>query len=395
MTAMTNSSTRPPLIPVNVAIFVGLPLAALVLVPLWGIRHGYDSFQWLWALAFLYLNGLSITGGYHRLWAHKAYEANPALKWFYAFWGGGALQNSILVWASDHRRHHRHVDDNERDPYSAGRGLWYSHMGWMLRTYHSVETDLGNARDLQRDPIVMWQDKHYGVLTLGMNLGLPLALGIWHGDIIGTLLIVGLLRLVVNHHVTFFINSLAHFWGTRPYTNANSARDNGFLAFLTYGEGYHNFHHIFQADYRNGIRWWQWDPTKWMISLCSRIGLANNLNRVSDFKIQRAILDTEFERARCRLDEAHSSASLRDMLEREYQLFTESVNQWKALQSERYERGKEQLGGTLAEKKQVLQKKWESAALRTKFKALEYALKMQRKRLELLMQQVQLQAQAA
>ena len=392
---MSNRNTKPPLNPINAVIFIGLPLAALLLVPFWGVYRGYDGFQWLWALAFLYLNGLSITGGYHRLWAHKAYEASSALKWFYAFWGAGALQNSILIWASDHRRHHRHVDDNERDPYSAGRGLWYSHIGWMLRQYRSTETDLSNAKDLQRDPIVMWQDKHYLALTVFMNVGLPLLLGIWHGDIIGTLLIVGLLRLVINHHVTFFINSLAHFWGSRPYTETNSARDNGFLAFLTYGEGYHNFHHIFQADYRNGIRWWQWDPTKWMIALCSRVGLASNLNKISDFKIQRAMLDTQFERARNKLAETHSSESLRDMLEREYQLFTESINQWTALQAGRYERKKGQLGDALEEKKQVLQQKWEHAALRTRFKALEYSLKMQRKRLELLMQQVQLQAQPA
>jgi stearoyl-CoA desaturase (delta-9 desaturase) len=272
---MSNNTAKPPLNPVNTIIFVGLPLAALILVPAWGIYRGYDGFQWLWALAFLYLNGMSITGGYHRLWAHRAYRASTGLKWFFAFWGAGALQNSILIWASDHRRHHRHVDDNELDPYSAGRGLWFSHMGWMLRQYRSNEPDFSNAKDLQRDPIVMWQDKHYVALTTFMNLGLPVLLGVWHGDIIGTVLLVGLLRLVVNHHVTFFINSLAHYWGSRPYTESNSARDNGFLAFLTYGEGYHNYHHIFQADYRNGIRWWQWDPTKWMIALCSRIGLAS------------------------------------------------------------------------------------------------------------------------
>jgi len=392
---MTQSKKKPALIRVNVAIFVGLPLAALLLVPAWGIYRGFDTFQWLWALAFLYLNGMSITGGYHRLWAHKAYEASPALKWFYAFWGAGALQNSILIWASDHRRHHRHVDDNDLDPYSAGRGLWFSHMGWMLREYRSNETDLTNARDLQRDPVVMWQHRHYVPLTLLMNLGLPLLLGIWHGDIIGTLLLVGLLRLVINHHVTFFINSLAHFWGSRPYTESNSARDNGFLAFLTYGEGYHNFHHIFQTDYRNGIRWWQWDPTKWMINLCSRLGLADNLNRVPDFKIQRALLDTEFERARARLEKAQNSASLRAVLEREYQEFTESINQWTALQAERYGRKKEQLGGALGMKKLHLQQKWEHAALRTRLKELEYSLKMQRKRLGLLMQQLQLQAQMA
>ena len=390
-----SDTTKPPLILINVIVLLVLPVAALVLVPLWGMLHGFDSFQWLWALAFLYLNGMSITGGYHRLWAHKAYEAGPAMKWFFALWGGGALQNSILVWASDHRRHHRYVDDEEHDPYCAGRGLWFSHMGWMLRDYSSSKRGFDNVVDLERDPVVMWQHKHYGAIVLFMNLGLPLLLGIWHGDIIGTLLLVGLLRLVVNHHVTFFINSLAHFWGTRPYTEANSARDNGFLAFLTYGEGYHNFHHAFQADYRNGIRWWQWDPTKWMISLCSKLGLADNLNQISGFKIQRAILNTEFEHARNRLEEAHANDSLRATLEREYVLFSESINQWTTLQAERYERKKEQLGDALEEKKQLLQQKWESAALRTKFKELEYSLKMQRKRLDLLMQQIQLQAQAA
>jgi len=388
---MTTIQEKPSLDPINVVIFLGSPIAALILVPLWGIHHGYDGLQWLWALAFLYLNGMSITGGYHRLWAHKAYEASPALKWFFAFWGAGALQNSILIWASDHRRHHRHVDDNERDPYSAGRGLWFSHIGWMLRKYHTNEQDFSNAKDLLRDPVVVWQDKHYGALTLFMNLGLPLLLGFWHGDVIGTLLLVGLLRLVVNHHVTFFINSLAHYWGSRPYTETNSARDNGFLAFLTYGEGYHNYHHIFQTDYRNGIRWWQWDPTKWMIALCSRLGLARNLNRVSDFKIQRAILDAAFQRARARMDEAQGSETLRAMLEREYQLFTESVNQWTALQADRYGRKKEQLGGALEERKQHLQLKWENAALRTQLRTLEYSMKMQRKRLGLLMEQLQFQ----
>ena len=393
---MTNNTTKPPLNMVNVVIFAGFPIAALILVPFWGMYQGYDSFQWLWALAFLYLNGMSITGGYHRLWAHKSYEASPALKWFFAFWGAGALQNSILIWASDHRRHHRNVDDNELDPYSAGRGLWFSHIGWMLREYNTNDPDFSNVKDLQRDPIVMWQDKHYVALTAFMNLGLPLLLGIWHGEIIGTVLLVGLLRLVVNHHVTFFINSLAHYWGSRPYTESNSARDNGFLAFLTYGEGYHNYHHIFQSDYRNGIRWWQWDPTKWMIALSARVGLASELNRVSNFKVQRAILDTTFDRARTKLEGAMDSESLSEMLEREYQLFTESINQWTALQAERYERTKGHLSDALYEHKQHFHQKWEAAALVNKLKTLEYGLKMQRKRLTLLMEQVHFhQAQMA
>ena len=115
-----------------------------------------------------------------------------------------------------------------------------------------------------------------------MNLGVPLLLGLWHGDIWGCLLLPGLLRLVVSHHVTFFINSLAHYWGSRPYTTENTARDNGILALLTYGEGYHNFHHIFQWDYRNGVRWFQYDPTKWWIAFCSFVGLAKALRRVPE-----------------------------------------------------------------------------------------------------------------
>ena len=229
-----------------------------------------------------------------------------------------------------------------------------------------------------------------------MNLGLPVILGLWHGDVIGTLLLVGLLRLVVNHHVTFLINSLAHYWGSQPYTDTNSARDNGFLAFLTYGEGYHNYHHMFQTDYRNGIRWWQWDPTKWMIATCQYLGLASNLNRASDFKIQRVILDTAFQRARNKMDESQANDSLQVLLEREYQLFTNSINEWTALQTERYERTKEQLSDALEEGKLHLQQKWEHAALLTRLKTLEYSLKMQRKRLSLLMEQVHFhQAQMA
>lgn len=385
-----SSKGLPPLYPVNVVIFIGLPLLALTLVPLWGVYHGYSGVQWAWALAFLYLNGLAITGGYHRLWSHRAYEAHWTLRLWFALWGAGALQNSILIWASDHRRHHRHVDDDQRDPYSAGRGLWFSHMGWMLRDYETNAEDFSNARDLERDPIVAWQHKHYLALTTLMNVGLPLLLGLALGDVVGTLLLVGLARLVLNHHVTFFINSLAHFWGSRPYTDENSARDNGFLAFLTYGEGYHNFHHIFQSDYRNGIRWYQWDPTKWMIALCARLGLANNLKRTPDFRIQRALLDMQFKRAQA-LAESRSESALKDILEHEYQLFTEYINQWTQLQADRYERRKDQLGDALEERRQLIMNRWEQAALRSRFRALEFSLRDQRRRLNKLVSQWSLQ----
>lgn len=387
---MQKGQHKPPFYRINLMIFLGFPLAALVLVPWWGLTQGFSGIQWAWAGILLYLNGLAITGGYHRLWAHRAYRAHPWLRAWFAAWGAGALQNSILVWASDHRRHHRHVDDNNRDPYSARRGVWFSHMGWMLRDYPTNREDFSNAQDLLRDPIVMWQHRHYIALSTAMNIGPPLLLGLALGDVIGTLLLVGLLRLVVNHHVTFLINSLAHVWGTRPYTENNSARNNPILAFLTYGEGYHNYHHVFQNDYRNGIRWYHWDPTKWMIRLCAGLGLARDLVHIPDFRIQRAILDTQFERARRSLPAAtcQSEHPLKEKLEREYQLFTDSVNRWKALQSARYDRHISAIEDALDERRAALQQRWEQAALRTQFRELEFSLKMQQKRLALLMRQM-------
>jgi stearoyl-CoA desaturase (delta-9 desaturase) len=199
-----------------------------------------------------------------------------------------ALESSILTWSSGHRNHHRYIDDNQRDPYSARRGFWFSHIGWMLRDYPSGKRDDSNIPDLTSDPIAAFQDRYYVPLVLLTNLGLPLAIGWLAGELWGVFLLGGLLRLVVNHHATFFINSLAHVWGSQPYTTKNTARDNGLLAFLTYGEGYHNFHHCFAADYRNGVRWWQWDPAKWLIYGLSKVGLTRNLRRIPRERIRDA-----------------------------------------------------------------------------------------------------------
>ena len=130
-------------------------------MPWYGIKHGYSAGIWAFAAFFLVANEMSITAGFHRLWAHKAYEAHWLLRAFYFVFGTMALQNSVFVWASGHRRHHLHVDDNEKDPYSSGRGFWFSHIGWMLRDYKSGEVDLSNIPDLKRDRMLAFQHKHY------------------------------------------------------------------------------------------------------------------------------------------------------------------------------------------------------------------------------------------
>ena len=384
------SQSKPPLLMMQTILFASTFLIALIGVPLYGILEGFTLAGWIGFVLVLGANGMSITAGYHRLWAHNAYKAHWSLRLLFALFGAAATQNSILVWASGHRRHHRHVDDIDHDPYSAKRGLWFSHIGWMLRDYPASAEDFSNAPDLQRDKIVMWQHRNYLALVIIMNVLPALALGIITGNIVEHLLLAGVLRLVVSHHSTFFINSLAHFWGRRPYTDENTARDNDFLALLTYGEGYHNYHHIFQNDYRNGIRWWHYDPTKWLIKTASWIGLTWDLKKVPDFKIQRAVLTMKFKRAEQRLLEYKGANALHlsEFLEKEYLQFRKTLQDWNAVGQEWMDAKRQSIAEQTECLQQNLADAWEHATLRSRFQELEYAMKMQIQRLETLRTQL-------
>jgi len=352
----------------------------LSVVPWYGIVHGYNAAAWIWFTLLLGANGMAITCGYHRLFAHCTYEAHPILKIAYLLFGAMALQNSALNWAAGHRVHHRFIDDPERDPYCARRGFWFSHIGWMLRSYPSGEPDFSAVRDLQRDPLVMWQHNHYLLLALPTNFGLPLLVGFLTGDVWGVFLLAGVLRLVVSHHFTFFINSLAHMWGSQPYTDENTARDNPVVALLTYGEGYHNFHHMFAHDYRNGLRWWQWDPSKWFISSMRVFGLTRNLKRVPWFKIQRALLDNQFQRAERRLASLPGRAHidhLRARIAEEYDAFSKAVAEWARLREQ-----------WLEDAKRAMVERWEQSNLQSRLRELEYGLRLQYRRMRVLQAQL-------
>ena len=376
------SQPKPPINWLGASVLVSTPLIALIAIPWYAMYHDFSTAAWVLMAVFLYMNGLGITAGYHRLWAHKAYDAHWSIQILLMLWGTAAIQNSILNWASGHRVHHRFVDDVDKDPYSAKRGFWFSHMGWMLRNYPSSQLDYSNSPDLLKNKIVMFQHNHYLALVLLMNLAVPMLVGYLIGDFWGGVLLVGLLRLVLSHHFTFFINSLAHMWGKQPYTDENSARDNFWLALLTYGEGYHNFHHIFQYDYRNGVKWWQFDPTKWLILALSWVGLTSNLKRIPDFTIRKAELLMQFKRAQQQLEQKSYKLphvdveALKQRIAQEYEAFIATMNEWGKLKEEWY-----------TEKKQAVMQKWEDAAFNTRFSEIEYRLKMQSKRLQLMMQQ--------
>ncbi|MDR3418296.1 MAG: fatty acid desaturase [Nevskia sp.] len=376
---MTEPAVEPARAPLNtpaIILFAVSTAATLTVFPWYAWAHHLGAGAWSFFAFCMFAAGLSITAGYHRLWSHRAYEAHWSLRVFYMLFGAMAFQNSILIWGSMHRVHHKNVDDVDHDPYSINRGFWFAHMGWMLRNYPSAKLDFSNAQDLERDPIVVFQHRYYLAVALGMNFGFPLLVGALYGDPWGFLLLGGLLRLVVNHHLTFFINSLAHYWGRRPYTAENTARDNDLIALLTYGEGYHNFHHLFQWDYRNGVRWWQFDPTKWWIAGWSAVGVTRGLKRTPEFKIQRAMLQRQFEKTQARLKAcAHSGrlAVLQKLLEHELEAFYVTLNEWKHLQAERIDAARKQIAG-----------QWENSEARRRFRALEESLRLQRRRVRLL-----------
>jgi stearoyl-CoA desaturase (delta-9 desaturase) len=243
---------------------------------------------WTLGLSALWmiLCGLSITAGYHRHFAHPTHKAAWPLRAFYLLFGAASVQNSALKWSADHRLHHR-CTDAERDPYNARRGFWWSHIGWIFFE-DEAPIELATVADLQRDRLVRLQDRHLVLLALLAGCGVPAALGLLWGDPLGALLCAGFLRLVVQWHATFSINSLAHMLGTQPYSTACTARDSWVTAMITLGEGYHNYHHRFPGDYRNGVRWYHFDPTKWFLYVAEKLRLARDLRRVPHATIEAA-----------------------------------------------------------------------------------------------------------
>jgi stearoyl-CoA desaturase (Delta-9 desaturase) len=276
------------------------PVVAFAGVAWYSANNGIHPMDIALFVAFYLLTGLGITGGYHRLFAHRTYTGKPALEIFYLLFSAAALQNSAIRWSRDHRIHHQKTDKDE-DPYSVMRGAFHAHMGWIFYKNPERDDNFTLVPDLLKNPRVMWQERHYLPIAFGVGFLLPALIGWSVGRPWGGVLWGGLLRVVFVHHATFCINSVAHLVGTRPYSLANTARDSWWLSLFTYGEGYHNYHHRFPTDYRNGIRWYHWDLTKWWINTMEFFGLVSGKKRVREDLILKARIETDIERVKLSL----------------------------------------------------------------------------------------------
>lgn len=269
----------------GVIFFIVIHAVGIIGTPWYIFSFGVTRGEWILFWVYFICTSLSITVGYHRLFAHVTYKPQNWIRFFLLFFGAATLEQSALKWSSQHRQHHQFTD-TDQDPYNIKKGFWYAHAGWILFWKHRVNYD--NVPDLQTSKLVMHQHFYYSLWSVGAGIVLPIVIGAGMGKALGAFIMSVCLRLILVMHSAFFINSYAHTFGSRNYDPTISARDHWLGAILTNGEGYHNFHHKFPNDYRNGIRWFHWDPSKWIIFTLCQLRLAHDIKRTPESLIQQA-----------------------------------------------------------------------------------------------------------
>jgi len=269
----------------HVGLAIGLPLYFASHRPALGVVVS--------SIVILILSEIGIGAAYHRFYSHRCFKLNRVAEAALLFLGTVATQGSVLRWSCDHRNHHAHVD-TDLDPYSINKGFFFAHMGWLFEKSKPIDERI--VQDLMKNPLVRFQHRHANALSIGSNAGLWLLFGWLFNDFLGAFVLLWWTRLALSHHLTWFINSLAHTWGSKTYSREHTAVDNFVVAMLTVGEGYHNYHHTFPSDYRNGVKWFHFDPTKWTIFLLSKVGLASGLKRYDEHRIKNRLLDEDHRR---------------------------------------------------------------------------------------------------
>ena len=261
--------------------FVGLHVACLAV-----FQVGWSWFAIGTAITLYAVRMFALTGFYHRYFSHKAFRTSRVVQFVFAAIGATCVQRGPLWWAAHHREHHRHTD-TPQDPHSPRhKGFWWSHMGWFL-TPRGFRTQWSAIPDLKRFPELRFLDRFDILLPVLLAVGLY-QLGGWLETAypsLGTdgpqLLVWGFfVSTVVLFHATVTINSLAHVFGSRRFDTADDSRNNGWLALITFGEGWHNNHHHFPGSARQGFRWWEYDLTWYILKVMSWCGLVSDLRPV-------------------------------------------------------------------------------------------------------------------
>jgi stearoyl-CoA desaturase (Delta-9 desaturase) len=271
------------IVAIHLLVLIGLPVYLFFQTPSIGLIIG--------TIALFFACGLSITAGYHRLFAHRAYEAKGPFKALVLFFGTIALQGSVAFWTHTHRLHHQFTD-KEKDPHNITKGFFYAHMGWLFHKQPRIDPAI--IPDIVNDKLCAFQHRNYYWLAIALNALMVAIFAAAFNDVWGAIVFAFGVRAIVIHHATWFINSLAHTWGSRIFSREHSAVNNAIVAIFTMGEGYHNYHHVFPSDYRNGVRWYQYDPTKWLIWIGERLGMVKNLKKIDDYtSLRTAIAEDE------------------------------------------------------------------------------------------------------
>ncbi len=253
----------------NVALFAAVHAVAL-------LAPWFFSWSALGLMIFLHwlFGSIGICLGYHRLLTHRSFQVPQWLEYILATIGSLALQGGPIFWVSGHRLHHAHTEDEEKDPYSARRGFWWSHLLWLCyprKQFFDYESYKKFAPDLDRHPYYRWLNRNFVLLQILLGL-LLYCLGGWSFVIYGIFL-----RAVLLWHSTWLINSATHRWGYRNFSAEDGSRNLWWAAILTYGEGWHNNHHAHPRVAKAGQRWWEIDVTWWSIQMLQILGLAKKI----------------------------------------------------------------------------------------------------------------------
>jgi len=269
--------------------FLGVIAAA---VALWDDLFGPREIA-IFLLMYLF-TAVGVTVGFHRLLTHRAFQTYPWLRNTLAVLGSMALQGPAIHWVADHRKHHTFADE-DGDPHSphAGRGaglggmftgLWHAHVGWLFETQGQASSRRF-APDLVEDPAMRRISRSFPVIAL-VSLVLPFLLGfaLSGGSLVGGLaglLWGGLVRIFIVHHITWSINSICHFFGRRRFQTDDHSTNVFWLALPSLGEAWHHNHHAFPQSAFHGLRWYELDPSGWLILALARVGLAWDVVRVT------------------------------------------------------------------------------------------------------------------